>query len=48
MTEEQVLIKNVGKQDPKRHMGETVDRMLASNVAGSIINMADVLAISEQ
>jgi len=32
MTREQLAIKNVGKQDPKRHLEETVDEMVNSNI----------------
>ncbi|VDN19344.1 unnamed protein product [Gongylonema pulchrum] len=41
MTEEQLAIKNVGKQDPKRHLGETVNEMLADNIVQSLASMLD-------
>jgi len=42
MTEEQIAIKNVGKQDPKRHLGEVVDKMLANNLVQGTAAMLDV------
>nr|CAD2198563.1 unnamed protein product [Meloidogyne enterolobii] len=42
MTEEQIAIKNVGKQDPKRHLGDTVDKMLADNLVQGSAAMLDV------
>lgn len=41
MTEEQLAIKNVGKQDPKRHLGETVNKMLADNIVQNLAAMID-------
>jgi len=41
MTEEQLAIKNVGKQDPKRHLGETVSKMLADNIVQSLAAAID-------
>lgn len=35
LTKQQQAIKNVGKQDPKRHLGETVDKTLADNIVQS-------------
>jgi len=32
MTPEQLAIKNVGKQDPKRHLEEKVDVLMSSNI----------------
>ncbi len=32
MTPEQLAIKNVGKQDPKRHLEENVDVLMTSNI----------------
>nr|AAW24515.1 SJCHGC06520 protein [Schistosoma japonicum] len=32
MTPEQLAIKNVGKMDPKRHLGEHVDELMTSNI----------------
>lgn len=32
MTSEQLAIKNVGKMDPKRHLGEHVDELMTSNI----------------
>jgi len=44
MTDEQLVIKNVGKQDPKRHLGDTVNQMLADNLVQSLAAMLDVSA----
>ncbi|CAD5229063.1 unnamed protein product [Bursaphelenchus okinawaensis] len=41
MTEEQLAIKNVGKRDPKRHLGDTVNNMLADNIVQSLASMID-------
>ncbi|KAI1711060.1 JAB1/Mov34/MPN/PAD-1 ubiquitin protease domain-containing protein [Ditylenchus destructor] len=41
MTEEQLAIKNVGKQDPKRHLGENVQQMLADNIVQNLTSMMD-------
>jgi len=41
MTDEQLAIKNVGKQDPKRHLGETVNKMLADNIVLNLAAMMD-------
>jgi len=38
MTKEQLAIKNVGKRDPKRHLGETVDKMLADNIVQNLVS----------
>ena len=32
MTPEQLAIKNVGKQDPKRHLEEQVNVLMTSNI----------------
>ncbi|KAL3317910.1 26S proteasome non-ATPase regulatory subunit 14 [Cichlidogyrus casuarinus] len=32
MTPEQLAIKNVGRMDPKRHLGENVDELMTSNI----------------
>uniref|UniRef100_A0A095AQS0 26S proteasome non-ATPase regulatory subunit 14 n=1 Tax=Schistosoma haematobium TaxID=6185 RepID=A0A095AQS0_SCHHA len=36
MTPEQLAIKNVGKMDPKRHLGEHVDELMTSNITQSL------------
>ncbi|KAE9548884.1 hypothetical protein FO519_007909 [Halicephalobus sp. NKZ332] len=41
MTEDQKAIKNVGKQDPKRHLHETVNKMLADNIVQNLASMLD-------
>nr|CAD2176137.1 unnamed protein product [Meloidogyne enterolobii] len=42
MTEKQIEIKNVGKQDPKRHLGEVVDKMLANNLVQGTAAMLNI------
>jgi 26S proteasome regulatory subunit N11 len=32
MTAEQLAIRNVGKQDPKRHLQEKIDVLMTSNI----------------
>jgi 26S proteasome regulatory subunit N11 len=44
MTEEQLAIKNVGKQDPKRHLGETVNTMLVDNITQSFASAIDAIS----
>ncbi|CAI5441549.1 unnamed protein product [Caenorhabditis angaria] len=39
MTEEELAIKNVGKQDPKRHIAEEVTKMLNDNIVQSLAGM---------
>ena len=41
MTKEQLAIKNVGKQDPKRHLGEKVSEMLSDNIVQNLASMLD-------
>lgn len=41
MTDEQKAIKNVGKQDPKRHLNETVNKMLSDNIVQNLASMMD-------
>jgi len=41
MTEEQLAIKNVGKQDPKRHLSETVSQMLSDNIVQNLASLMD-------
>jgi len=41
MTKQELVVKNVGKQDPKRHLEEVVDEMLTDNITqgvGSMLN----------
>lgn len=42
MTDEQLAIKNVGKQDPKRHLGDTVSTLLADNLVQNLAAMLDL------
>lgn len=44
MTPEQLAIKNVGKQDPKRHIEEAVDGLLAKNIVQNLGAMLDTVA----
>lgn len=44
MTEKQLAIKNVGKQDPKRHLTDAVNQILADNLVQSLAAMMDVSA----
>ena len=39
MTEHELVIKNVGKQDPKRHIAEEVSKMLNDNIVQSLAGM---------
>lgn len=43
MTPEQLAIKNVGKQDPKRHLEEKVDTLMASNIVQCLGAMLDTV-----
>merc|ERR1712193_21972 len=43
MTPEQLAIKNVGKQDPKRHLEEKVDVLMTSNIAQCLGAMLDAV-----
>eukprot|EP00121_Abeoforma_whisleri_P008424 Awhi_evm2s7733 len=41
MTQEQLAIRNVGKQDPKRHLEEQIDVLMTSNIGqclGAMLN----------
>jgi len=46
MTPEQMAVKNVGKQDPKRHMEEAVDGLLCRNIVQNLGSMLDTVAFS--
>lgn len=43
MTPEQLAIKNVGKQDPKRHLEEKVDVLMAANIVQCLGAMLDTV-----
>ncbi|XP_035972655.1 26S proteasome non-ATPase regulatory subunit 14 isoform X3 [Halichoerus grypus] len=43
MTAEQLAIKNVGKQDPKRHLEEHVDVLMTSNIVQCLAAMLDTV-----
>ncbi|KAJ3410908.1 26S proteasome non-ATPase regulatory subunit 14 [Chytridiales sp. JEL 0842] len=42
MTVEQLKTRHVGKQDPKRHLEDTVETVMASNIVQSTASMLDV------
>ncbi|CEF61213.1 26S proteasome non-ATPase regulatory subunit 14 [Strongyloides ratti] len=44
MTDAQLAIKNVGKQDPKRHLGDTVTKMLGENIVQTSASMIDTVS----
>ncbi|XP_065652444.1 26S proteasome non-ATPase regulatory subunit 14 isoform X3 [Hydra vulgaris] len=44
MTPEQLAIKNVGKQDPKRHLEENVGHVMSSNILQSLGAMLDTIS----
>lgn len=46
MTTEQKALKNVGKQDPKRHLEEKVDGVLTANIIQSLGAMLDTVIFS--
>ncbi len=41
MTKEQLAIKNVGKQDPKRHLGDAVSDLLQRNILQGLASQID-------
>lgn len=41
MTPEQLAIKNVGKQDPKRHLEEKVGSLMSGNIVQCLGAMVD-------
>lgn len=43
MTPEQLAIKNVGKQDPKRHLEEKVDAVMTNNIVQCLGAMLDTV-----
>lgn len=46
MTKEQLSIKNVGKQDPKRHLGEKVSLLMTSNITQCLGAMLDTVVFA--
>jgi 26S proteasome regulatory subunit N11 len=42
MTAEQLKTRHVGKQDPKRHLEDTVEGVMTSNIVQSTASMLDV------
>ena len=43
MTPEQLAIKDVGKQDPKRHLEEKVDSLMSTNIVQCLGAMLDAV-----
>ena len=43
MTPEQLAIRNVGKQDPKRHLEENVDTLMTSNIVQCLAAMMSLV-----
>jgi len=44
MTPEQLAVKNVGRQDPKRHLEEEVDVLMTSNIVQCLGAMLSTVA----
>jgi len=44
MTPEQLAVKNVGRQDPKRHLEEEVDILMTSNIVQCLGAMLSTVA----
>ncbi|GAA54929.1 SWI/SNF-related matrix-associated actin-dependent regulator of chromatin subfamily A-like protein 1 [Clonorchis sinensis] len=45
MTPEQLLVKNVGRMDPKRHLGENVESLMTANIAQCVGGMLHSVVI---
>ena len=43
MTTEQLAIRNVGKQDPKRHLEENVDALMTTNIVQCLVAMMSLV-----
>ena len=43
MTPEQLAIRNVGKQDPKRHLEENVDTLMTTNIVQCLAAMMSLV-----
>jgi 26S proteasome regulatory subunit N11 len=43
LTPEQLSNRHVGKQDPKRHLEETVDKVLSNNIVQSLGTMINAV-----
>jgi 26S proteasome regulatory subunit N11 len=43
MTPEQLAIRNVGKQDPKRHLEENVDALMTTNIVQCLVAMMSLV-----
>ena len=41
MTPEQLKTRHVGKQDPKRHLEDNIERLMASNIVQCMGSMLD-------
>ena len=44
MTGEQLAIKNVGRQDPKRHLEENIDKLMNENIVQTIGSMLHTIS----
>ncbi|KAI9145540.1 26S proteasome non-ATPase regulatory subunit [Paraphysoderma sedebokerense] len=44
MTPEQLKTRHVGRQDPKRHLGETVENLMCNNIVQTLGTMVDSVA----
>ncbi len=46
MTKEQLAIKNVGRQDPKKHLEQKVEDLLAKNIVQCLTAMLDTVVFA--
>lgn len=44
MTAEQLKIRHVGKQDPKRHLEESVEELMTENISSMVVEQLDAVA----
>lgn len=45
LTEEEKKIRHVGKQDPKRHLEQSVDQALKNNISQNILTLINAQAM---
>ena len=45
LSEEQLKTRYVGKQDPKKHLGDTAEKLIDENVSSLLKGCVDVVAI---
>ncbi len=43
MTKEKLVVANVGKLDPKRHLQQDVEKLMTSNIVQSLGSMLDTV-----